>query len=178
MLKQQGIVEHQEGDFLRLSVEDAKGVTRRLVIGAADEGEASDDEVRTIEAPKDKLPEIAEGIVHRLHFQEAALIPSSKWQDVLDVAAFELATDEAWLDIDAEAAMHQKTRDPLLLLPGERHLIRTIVNAIMEHGDSEKQDLMLTSLDTLFLMRVRHSGALSIWCANDAVADMVRGVAE
>jgi hypothetical protein len=176
MLKSQGIVEQIEGDVLRLSVEDEKGVTRRLVIGAPDEDEASDEAVRKIEAPKDDLAEIAESIVHRLHFAEAALIPVTRWQDVLDVAAFDLATDEAWLDIDAEATLHQKGRDPLMLLPNDRHLIKSIVSAILTNGDSEKHDLVVTALDTVFLMRVRHSGALAVWCANDAVADMVRGV--
>lgn len=178
MLSKQGIVEHQEGDFLRFSVNDAKGVTRRVIIGTPNESQDGDDSAQRIEVGPDRIPEIAESIVHRLHFQEAALIPVSRWQDVLDVAAFDLATDEAWLDIDAEAAMHQKGRDPLLLLPDDRHLIKTIINAIMTNGESAKHDLTLTSLDTPFLMRVHHEGALSIWCANDAVADMVRGVAQ
>lgn len=178
MLTKQGIVEHQEGDLLRFSVNDKKGVTRRMVIGAPDELESGDDAIRKIDAPKERLPEIAEGIVHRLHFQEAALIPVSRWQDVLDVAAFDLATDERWLDIDAEAAMHQKGRDPLLILPDDRHLIATIVKAIMTNGESARHDLTLTSFDAPFLMRVRYEGALSVWCANDAVADMVRGVAK
>lgn len=176
MLKKQGIVEHQEGDFLRLSIKDEKGVTRRLVIGTPNESEAGDDKVRKIEAAKEALAEIAEAIVHRLHFAEAALIPVAKWKDVLDVAAFDLATDEAWLDIDAEATLHQKGRDPLMLLPNDRHLIKTIMAAVLTNGESEKHDLILTALDTVFLMRIRHEGAIAVWCANDAVADMVRGV--
>jgi len=178
MLSQQGIVEHPDGDLLRYSVNDKKGVTRRMVIGPPDETEAADEKIITIEVARDRIPDIAEDIVHRLHFQEAALIPVSRWQDVLDVAAFDLATDDAWLDIDAEAAMHQKGRDPLLLLPDDRHLIKTIVNAIMVNGESAKHDLTLTSLDNPFLMCVRHEGALSVWCANDAIADMIRTVAK
>lgn len=176
VLKKQGIVEHKEGDFLRLSLNDEKGVTRRLIIGEPDEAEAGDDAIGKVEAGKDELAEIAEAIVHRLHFSEAALVPVTRWQDVLDVAAFDLATDEAWLDIDAEATLHQKGRDPLILLPNDRHLIKTFVGAILKNGDAPKHDVVITALDSVFLMRVRHNGSLAIWCANDAVADMVRGV--
>ena len=178
VLTKQGIVAQQDGDALRLSIKDEKGVTRRMVIGKAETAETADESVRKIEAARDDLAEIAESIVHRLHLSEAVLIPVARWQDILDVTAFDLATDEGWLEIDAEATLHQKGRDPLVLLPNDRHLIKTIVAAILTHGESDKHDLFVTSLDSPFIMRLRHTGSLSVWCANAAVADMIRGVAK
>lgn len=173
MLSRQGIAEHKEGDLLRLVAEDDEGVTRRVVIGQATDSERSDDSIAVVEAPREELGEIAERIVHRLHIAETALIPASRWQDVLDVAAFDLASDEAWLEVDAEAAMHQTRRDPLILFPNERHMVKTIVSAIMTHGDSPKHEVLFAALEGVFVVHVRVDGSLSVLCANAVMADAV-----
>ncbi|MEO1131011.1 MAG: hypothetical protein AAFX05_15065, partial [Planctomycetota bacterium] len=112
----------------------------------------------------------------RLHFSEVGLIPAATWRSILDVAAFDLASDEMWLDIDAEAAMHQTGRDPLLLIPSDRPLIKTIIDALMAHGDAPQHGLHIIALEAPFVMSVSHEGRLNVWCANDAVADLIVSV--
>jgi hypothetical protein len=164
------VQQDQEGDHLRLSLGPREGITERLVFGTPTEEEAANDDVRKVERDKGSMPGCVDGILHRLHLSEVGVIPVATWRPVLDLASFELATDEDWADFDAEAAMHQTNRDPLMLKPQHFHILGTIVKSMLESGEGPQHDLHIVSLETPFVMRVRHEGGLSIWCANDAVA--------
>lgn len=114
-----------------------------------------------------------ERIVQRVHPVELAMIPAGTWQDILDAAAFDLAQDEMWLEIDAEAAFHQKNRDPLLMLQKNRHLIRTLADAIVANAAKEEQGFVLAALGMPFLVEVSHEGSARVWCADPGVAEGV-----
>jgi hypothetical protein len=172
VFRAQGVVEHATDDRIAYSIEDEHDAIRRVVIGAP----VDDAAARVVEMPRDKLGHAADAIANRLHFSEVGLIPAATWRSILDVAAFDLASDEMWLDIDAEAAMHQTGRDPLLLIPSDRPLIKTIIDALMAHGDAPPHDLHIIALEAPFVMSVSHEGRLNVWCANDAVADLIISV--
>lgn len=171
VLKGLEVTEAPDGDRMLFGLQDKDGVVHGLYIGPAD-GDAPEGYERS-EAPKDKLGELVEEILTRLHIGEAALVPAKNWRAVLDLAAFDLAQDEMWQDIDAEAAMHQTNRDPLVLGPEARPLAGTIVKALCEHADAPDHELTITSLDAPIVMTVRHTGSLEVLCPNAAVRQRV-----
>ena len=116
------------------------------------------------------LPQRIEDVLHATGIAEAAIIPRAQWRDILDLAAFELATDEHWQDIDAEAALHMNGRDPLALLPDRFHIVQTMVKSIIEHGDSEKESLAIVASDAPITVEVRADGTATVRCMHEATA--------
>ncbi len=118
----------------------------------------------------DALPQRIEDVLHASGIAEAAIIPRGQWRDILDLAAFELATDEHWQDIDAEAALHMNGRDPLAILPHRFHIVQTMVKSIIENGDSEKESLAIIASDAPITVEVRHDGTATLRCMHEATA--------
>jgi len=119
--------------------------------------------------PED-LPQRIEDVLHASGVAEAAIIPAGQWRSVLDLAAFELASDELWQDIDAEAALHMNGRDPLALLPDQYHIVRTMARAIVEHGDSPAESITVLASDAPIVIEVRPDGTATVRCSHEAVA--------
>ncbi|MEM1423639.1 MAG: hypothetical protein AAGH64_06510 [Planctomycetota bacterium] len=171
--------EESSGETVSLSLEIPEGGATRVVFGdGGDAGDTGDTGggVRTIDRDREAIVPTVDGVLHRLHLNEIGVLPSGEWRGVLDLAAFELATDEAWNDFEAEAAMHMNGRDVLMFRSSEYSILRTIVKAMVENGDAPGHDLIMLSLDTPFLMRLAHTGGLVVWCANESIADEVAQV--
>lgn len=169
--------EHPSDETVRLALVLPDETPTRVVFGEpAPDGEEPGKHVRRIERALDALVPTIDGVLHRLHITEVGVFPVGNWRGVLDLAAFELATDEHWNDFEAEASMHMNGRDPLMFRSDEYAILTKIASSVMEHGDSAALDLMLISLDTPFLMEVRQAGGITVWCANESIADEVAQV--
>lgn len=118
----------------------------------------------------DALGAVAETVLHRLHVDEVLVFPSGVWRDVLDIAAFDLARDPSWLEIDAEATMHQNSRDPLLVPPAARHLVRTLIHSVMTSGSSPDQDVVLAAVTAPLVIQVHAAQSITVWCPSVGVA--------
>lgn len=170
----QSAAETKRGETFRYALKDEEGVSRRLVIGVG----MADDGADAHACDRDRLAEFAGEVLARLHFAEVVAVPVTTWRDVLDIASFDLAENEEWADIDAEAAIHVATRDPLSILPPDRPLARALFEAVLRHADEPKHDLSVVALDAPFVMEVRHNGSLWIQCANETAADTILGIFE
>jgi len=178
-LTELGALERKDGDSIRLVLDaDAVSKTRPGEIVQATIGEASDErrDERHVDAKAETLGEIAEGILHKSHLNQILLIPVGQWRSVLDLLAFSLADDEDWLDIDAEASLHQNSHDALMIQPRQRHIIPKIVNALIESGDDPSHDLTIASVESPLLVEVRPSGTLRLSCLGRDVADQLLAV--
>ena len=133
-------------------------------------GGASGDRSLGYDVSPDDLPQRIEDVLHASGVAEAAVIPTSQWRHVLDLAAFELASDERWQDIDAEAALHMNGRDPLALLPDQYHIVQTMVRAIVEHGEKPEESLTVLASDAPIVIEVRPDGTATVRCSHEAVA--------
>lgn len=171
------IAAREEGDELRLSLDTSTvEAAIRIVFGQAGDQDADVPAERRFERTNEELVGCVEGVLHRLHINEVALMPVGPWRGILDLAAFELASDERWLDLDAEAAMHMNDRDPLLLRTDAFGIMTKMYKSMLELGDSPMQDLILFSLETPFVMELRQAGGITVWCANAGIADEVATV--
>jgi len=159
-----GIVENRESDDLvRFAIEGED--FWEIVFGGSD-GE------RRLGVPvtKEQLPQRVEDVLHASGISEAAIVPVGPWRDVLDLAAFDLATDEDWQDIDAEAALHMNGRDPLALLPIRFHLVQAMAKSILEHGDKPGEAFTVVASDAPLLVEVRNDGTATVRCLHEGVA--------
>jgi hypothetical protein len=170
------MVEKEEGDHLRLSLNMPDGATPRVVFASPGEGDEPDDATRSVDRDESELVGCVDGVLHRLHLSEVGMIPVATWRHVLDLAAFELATDERWADFEAEASMHMNGRDALMFRSAEYPILTKIIGAVMENGESRDHAMILFSLDTPFVIEIRPEGGLTVWCANDSIADEVAQV--
>jgi len=137
--------------------------------------------VRVIETPAEQVPERLDALIHAARLPEVAIIPAGLWRTVMDLVAYELATDESWLDVDAEASLHLNTRDPLLLLPPDLHILRTLASALLTAvqnagGGEPAQDLSIVAPGSAMVFELDHRGAIRVQCANGNVADHLASV--
>jgi len=123
-----------------------------------------------IPVPPEKLGERIEDALYASGIAEAAIIPVGPWRNVLDLAAFELAADEQWQDIDAEAALHMNGHDPLALLADRFHIVQTMVRSIVEHGDKPEECLSVVASDAPLVVEARNDGTATVYVMHEAVA--------
>jgi len=123
--------------------------------------------------PHTSLSEAAESVLGLVHVNESIVIPSTRWRNILDIAAFALAKHERWLDIDSGATLNQNARDPLAVLPDDKHLVGAIIAAAVEHGENDSTNIYVTTLDTPLLIEARHDGVLLVHCAPAPIMDNI-----
>lgn len=160
--------QHGDGDdsMLRFSIDSDENAV--MSVAATPWPDA--DYHLTAETPE-KLAELLDDVLHAMHIQSVLVMPVSEWRSVLDLVAFELATDEDWQEVDAEASLHQRTRDPLEVPPDQRQTMLAMVKAILENGEGEVTDLNLLAPGVAVVIEVRHPAELRVHSGNRAVLD-------
>ncbi|MBL1218612.1 MAG: hypothetical protein D8M59_14100 [Planctomycetes bacterium] len=133
-------------------------------------------DARILDRAKENLPAEIIEILGRLHLNEVIVVPVCEWQGVIVCAAYDLANDETWIEFDAVAALHQKTRDPLAVTRGEFSVLQVMIKAILENGESPAQDLIITSDLIPLLIEVFPDGTVSVTCRQDVADELVRNL--
>ena len=173
------VVASDEGDLVRFRV-DASGKggaqVHALLFAPVSFKKAPDDGATHIATPADSLPQRLDALIHAARLSEVAVVPAGLWRTVMDLVAYELATDESWLDVDTEASLHLNTRDPLLLTPPDLHILRTLagalLNAVQSAGGGEPaQDLSIVTPGSALVFELDHRGAIRVQCANATLAE-------
>lgn len=181
LLKAQGVVERRSDGRVGLELAPngkALAAPHCLSIGPEPHPPAGADPKvvhQHVAADRSRLAQLAETILHRSHVAEAVLIPATNWGEVLAASLMQLVQDPSWLDVDAEASLEQKTRNPLSVLPREAHVVRVMADALYENASGPGQDLLIASTGSPLVLEVRHPGALCVWCSNAGVAERVKG---
>lgn len=160
-LADQGVVEAADGDLMRLELEPSDSLRTIHVRDSSSRVQPYPD-ARVKERAKNDLPNLVEEILGRLHLTEVLVIPIRNWRSIIDTVAFDMAEDEDWIEMDAIAAMHQNTRNPLAVTRGETHVLIDMIRAIFNHGESPDQDLTITSDVTPVLIEIFPDGAVSV----------------
>ena len=173
LLDDYGIDEVAEGDgrmYLRMT--DDEGIAH---LHLADGGCTSKPlkGARVVKTDKARLPKTLDHIMHRLHLNQALLMPVGKWRKVFDAVAFSLASNPSWQDIDATATVELNTRDPLLCEPADMRTVIELITALINDASSPDQGLMLLATTSPVLMEVVPDGAVRISLGNQALADEV-----
>lgn len=164
-------VSEEEGLRFALTGEQAA----KLYLGE-DEQEAQRLEARFVRVDREQVAALPERLFHKAHVSDVAVAPCATWRPILDAALYELAQDEAWLEIDAEASLHQNGRDPLLLGPDERRVLTVLARGALETGDA-KAGFTAVGLGSPLLVELRCDGSLLVCCESQALADELAGAA-
>jgi len=166
-----GVVERPEGDAMRFEL-TAKPPhapeVQTLVIGP--DAEAAPGQ-RAMACPTENLPATLESLLHKVHVQEVAVIPTTSWGAILDLIAFKLADEEHWNEIDAEASLHKNTRNPLVIDANDMRLTRKLLEALIENGESEEHNASIVATGAPLVIEFHQPGSLRIQCGNPATAD-------
>jgi len=170
MLARHGIAGQANGDLLRFRLDagdpddEREANLQHLVIGAEEATKAHSSATRRAACAADRLGKAAEEIIHKTHIAEWVIIPVGKWRSVLDLVAYTLAEDEDWQGIDAEAALHMHSHDPLGFALGERHAVSALIGALIGNASGPEHGITIASIDAPMLLEVRHDGTMSLWC--------------
>jgi hypothetical protein len=162
-------VEAEEADgVVRFTIVDDRRCT--LNIGAnPPDGENAN---HSLPAPVEHLPRLCDEVFHCLNINEVAMIPRKSWREVLDLTAFDLATVERWLDIDAEASLHQNSRDPLFVSRDEHETLETMVRSLLTNAEGIMQSIsVLASGGTALVVDVLPPDRLFVQCVGKGIAD-------
>lgn len=182
-LKGIGIIPNAQGEAVRFTLEQGPEVeadddAAAIVVGDASVVDDAPGGAAHHAVDKDRVPQLAEDLVHVLHLDEVLIVPVKKWGGVVNLVAFDLAEDESWLSIDAEAAVHQNSHDPLQLGPPDMSLVPAMCKALMEHGENDEADLTIVATGAPLIIEFRHQGALVVHCGHAGMRDTLLGVLE
>jgi hypothetical protein len=180
-LKAIGIVPVADGEAIRFILQKVPQVVpdvHAIVFGDASLVPDAPEGAATAEVAKDRIPQLAEDLVHTLHLDEVLIVPVRKWGAVVNLVAFDLAEDDSWLSVDAEAAVHQNGHDPLQLGPPDLTLVTAMCTALMKHGESDEADLTIVATGAPLTIEFRHGGALLVRCGHAGMRDTLLGVVE
>lgn len=161
-------------DLVRFTLEpNAKGVkaVHSAAIGVSKALAACADEVdETTSIPSaEPLAQLVEDVLHKHKVTEAMVIPVGKWRAVCDLLAMELAADESWQDIDAEASLHLNSRNPLLLTTRDFHIIPKMLEALRRATSDDTtgaHDLSIVAAGVGLILEFRPTGALLMVATN------------
>jgi len=173
-LKAMGVVDTASGDHVRFGLEISPPHVQEVheVVLVSDGAEVETGEnARRIDVSREALPELTERLIHGNHMTEVVLVPVSSWKAIIDLVAFDLATDETWLEIDAEASLHQNTHDPLFMGGRELHLVKIILTSLLASGESPESDLLILAVGSPMVFQFQCNGVLKVVCPNAAIAD-------
>ncbi len=172
-LREQGLREVADGENLNgLALDDTHTVVHLHLVfneSACVPHEGAD--VVTVE--KERLPDLVEHLLHKLHLSQVLLIPVGKWRNVFDAVAFSLADNEEWQAVDTAATVVLNTRDPLLAEPADFHTINALIKALLNDAENPEQGLMITTTTAPMVVELVPEGAVRISIGNPALADEV-----
>ncbi len=120
---------------------------------------------------REKLPELFEAILHRLHLDQIVLVPVAPWSHLFDGIAFSLAENEDWQEFDAAATVERNSRDPLLVLPPDYPTIVEVVKALYGDCEERTQSLMMITPAMPLLVTMTPDGTLRVDCGTPVIAD-------
>ncbi len=170
VIEELGVEADEQDGMVRFTIVDDRCVT--MSIGAKPPADEPTD--RTLEVATDLLPRLCDEVFHALNINEVALVPFTQWRAVLDLTAFDMANVERWLDIDAEASLHQNSRDPLFVSRDEHETLETMVRSLLTNAEKIEQSIaVIASGGTALVVEVLPPDRLFVQCVGEGVADRV-----
>jgi hypothetical protein len=171
VLREYGIRETRHGDD-RVHLElEGEGDVVHLHVSCGQSAAAPRNGAARLQVDKDRLPNVIEHIMHKLHLRQVLLIPVARWRAVFDAVAFSMASNEDWQEIDATATVEQNTRDPILCEPGDFQTLKALITALLADGETADQGLMVTTTGAPLMVELVPDGALRISIGSRVMAD-------
>lgn len=170
VIEKLGVEADEQDGMVQFTIVDDRSCTLNIGANPPDSEQAD----RTLDASTESLPRMCDEVFHALNINEVALVPRTSWREVLDLTAFDMATVERWLDIDAEASLHQNSRDPLFVSRDEHETLETMVRSLLTNAEKPAQSIsVLASGGTALVVDVLPPDRLYAQCVGKGVADRI-----
>jgi hypothetical protein len=157
---------------------DERRAAHRTIFAAREGHEPDVVDAEILEIPRERAGEVLEHILHKLHIAPLLILPIGRWREVFDVVTPVLAQNEQWMAIDSEATIELNTRDPLVCELRDLHLLRAVVETILEHSETLGQGISIAAIRAPLLVEVEPAGGVLLTIGNEGLADEVRAVAQ
>lgn len=171
-LRAAGVVEVASEGLVRFDLEPSSKPIREVHRGVVGSERALTraglDGTRVADA-SERLPALVEDLLHKHRVAEVYIVPVGLWRNVCDTLSFELSSDESWLEIDADAALHLNTRDPLALSTRDFHVLPTMLGALCRAASDDSSgahDMTIIAPGVGMVLEFSPSGLLRMAAVN------------
>lgn len=120
--------------------------------------------------PRQTIPVIVEGLIHKLRLDPVLLVPVGCWREVFDAVSTGMAENEAWKAIDQMASVELNTRDPLLVSPGDQHTMRELLRVLLSDGSRDSQGISVAATGSSILIEILPCGQMILFLGNPMMA--------
>lgn len=177
-LAQAGVVEAERTDrTLRVALEERPG-GEVVEVAADDHAHASRLPPDVARLPRERIAELVERIVHKMHLTRVCVIPVGRWREVFEAVAQGMAANEKWRAVDSAANVELNTRDPLVVSPADHHTLRELVAAVMRHGSEPVHGIAVAAMGTPLVIEAMPAGELAVYAGKASIAAEVRHLLE
>lgn len=165
----------QSENELRLSL--AEGPQSSCIdIASSDHPMANKLPPDVIQLDRTKLADMVEAIIHKLRLTQVYVIPVGHWRQLFEAVAEGMATNEQWRAIDSAAIVELNTRDGLLFVPANFHILRDLVRVVLTAGSKTIHGISIASVGSPLLIEVMPAGEVSVFVGRNDLAHVVREV--
>jgi hypothetical protein len=171
------VVEAERTDaVLRVALEETPGA-EVVEVAADDHAHAAQLPSDVVRLPRDRMAELVERIVHKMHLTRVCVIPVGKWRQVFEAVAEGMAQNAKWRAVDSAANVELNTRDPLVVQPADHHTLRDLV-AVLKHGTHPTHGIAVAALGTPLVIEAMPAGELAVYAGKASIAAEVRHLLE
>ncbi len=176
LLRPLGIeVVSQSENELRLSISESPQ-SSCIDVASTDHAQAKSFPSEVVQLDRKQIGDTIEAIVHKLRLTQVYVIPIGHWRQLFEAVAAGMATNEQWRAIDSAAIVELNTRDPLLFVPANFHILRDLVRVILTAGTAPVHGISITTVKTPLLIEIVPAGEISVFTARTELAHVVREV--
>lgn len=167
----------KEVDHLQIDYAEERPVIR-MTLGAR-EGYTPDVEgAEKLPISRAQAGMLIEAILHKLHLAPFLVFPIGTWRAVFNAVSPVLTDNEAWIALDSAATIKLNTRDPLEFELRDLHMLRLLIETILEHTDQLGQGISLATTSAPLLVEIEPDGGVLITIGNENLAMEIRSLAE
>lgn len=117
-----------------------------------------------------------EAIIHKLHLTQANVIPVGHWRELFEAVAEPMAANEKWRAIDSAATVELNTRDALVFLPADFHILRDLALAVLTAGSAPRHGIAICSAGSPMVIEVMPAGEVTIYYGKSELRRVVSDV--
>ena len=129
-----------------------------------------------IQLDRKNLADMVEAIIHKLRLTQVYVIPVGHWRQLFEAVAEGMATNEQWRAIDSAAIVELNTRDALLFVPANFHILRDLVRVVLTAGSKPIHGISIAAVGSPLLIEVMPAGEVSVFVGRSDLAHVVREV--